>query len=254
MATPSFGAHFQCYKNPYATYKVLESFRRVYPDSTVVLISDNGYDYTPMAKYFSCIYIHTTSHIAYILNEAKGNFNQELLESNTIQFIERFKMVAELCPEDYIMWLEDDVKINKKITDTFRYDLNGYCPNKVPAHFLSRMMDDFSILNTITDYRFSGHGGSIFKKSKLLECLNDTTTLNTLNQHWTSYGIRDWTQDFFISVFITVKGGTVGPYDGHVDCYYDVDNNGQICVQHQYKRYYGVPMPDELKHLYIHSS
>ena len=35
-------AIFQCYKNPLATYECLESFRRFYPDSQIVLLSDNG--------------------------------------------------------------------------------------------------------------------------------------------------------------------------------------------------------------------
>jgi len=43
-------AIFQCYKNPLATYECLESFRRFYPDSQVVLYSDNGYDYIEMAS------------------------------------------------------------------------------------------------------------------------------------------------------------------------------------------------------------
>ena len=63
MQTQEFGAYLQCYKNPYATYKCLESFRTFYPDNTIVLLSDNGYDYTKMAEYFKCIYIHSNENI-----------------------------------------------------------------------------------------------------------------------------------------------------------------------------------------------
>ena len=41
MEQQSLGAYFQCYKNPYATYKCLESFRKYYPHNTVVLLSNN---------------------------------------------------------------------------------------------------------------------------------------------------------------------------------------------------------------------
>jgi hypothetical protein len=61
------GAYFQCYKQPYATYKVLESYRKYYPTETIVLLSDNGYNYEKMAKHFNCIYIHDTinTHLIY---------------------------------------------------------------------------------------------------------------------------------------------------------------------------------------------
>ena len=57
----NIGAYLQCYKNPYATFKCLESFRTHYPHGTIVLLSDNGYDYTNMARHFDCIYIHAES-------------------------------------------------------------------------------------------------------------------------------------------------------------------------------------------------
>ena len=63
-----FGAYFQCYKNPYATYKCLESFRKFYPESTIVLLSDNGYNYSEMAKKFNCIYIHEMTNLPFIHN------------------------------------------------------------------------------------------------------------------------------------------------------------------------------------------
>ena len=62
----TLGAFLQCHKNPYATYKCLESFRKHYPMSTIVLLSDNGCDYTEMAKHFDCIYIHEKEHNPFI--------------------------------------------------------------------------------------------------------------------------------------------------------------------------------------------
>jgi hypothetical protein len=62
MSQP-FGAYLQCHKQPLATYKCLESFRNNYPDSTVILLSDNGYDYSEMANFFGCIYIHENENI-----------------------------------------------------------------------------------------------------------------------------------------------------------------------------------------------
>jgi len=86
------GAYLQCYKNPYATYKCLESFRKIYPHSTVVLLSDNGYHYMEMAKHFKCIYIHkydkatfihkNFENDSHILNNAVLRLSQNVFSKN----------------------------------------------------------------------------------------------------------------------------------------------------------------------------
>ena len=35
------GAYYQVYKQPFATYKTLEAFRKVYPNAPILLVSDN---------------------------------------------------------------------------------------------------------------------------------------------------------------------------------------------------------------------
>jgi hypothetical protein len=52
------GAYFQCYKQPCATFRSLALFRQSYPKGTIVLVSDNGLNYSMMANFFNCIYIH----------------------------------------------------------------------------------------------------------------------------------------------------------------------------------------------------
>ena len=108
---PEFGAFLQCHKQPFATYVSLSSFRKFYPNNTIVLISDNGYDYTEMAKHFNCIYIHSTE---------KANFNHKDLDSgshieNSHKLIERFYNAYSLIKEEYVLLLEDDVIINKPV-------------------------------------------------------------------------------------------------------------------------------------------
>ena len=230
-----FGAYLQCHKQPYATYHCLLSFRSHYPQATIVLLSDNGYDYTEMAKYFRCIYIHgesvpliTTLEEDYITKSHK--------------LIERMEKVFPLIKEEYIMWLEDDVRVNGVIQEPFRYDLNGYCPNqfiwnidkiKYPLHGV---------------YHWSGHGGSVYHKEKLLSYFKNKTVIQDVLVNWKNYKLTsNIAQDYFWSLIITLQGGTVGPYKGHADCYY---KNESILVQHQYKVWYNVPMPIELIYMY----
>ena len=44
-----FGVFLQCYKQPFATYNAIRSVREHYPSCTIVILSDNGYDYTELA-------------------------------------------------------------------------------------------------------------------------------------------------------------------------------------------------------------
>ena len=117
-----FGAYLQCYKNPFATFICLMSFRNFYPTSTIVLLSDNGYDYTEMAKYFQCIYIHSTESLLLIYRYVYGDGKYEI----SFKLIDRVVNAFKLCKEEYVMWLEDDVVINNMITDTFKYHINGF--------------------------------------------------------------------------------------------------------------------------------
>lgn len=234
----SMGAYLQCYKNPYATYKCLESFRTYYPDATVVLLSDNGYDYTEMAKHFGCIYIHEKEQILLTLS-----LEQDYI-TESCKLIERIEKVFPLIQEDYIMWLEDDVSVNGVIQDTFRYDLNGYCPNTFNA-FWNIDKKKYPLTGV---YHWSGHGGSVFHKNNFLTYLKNKEMIRDILVHWKQYNLTSNVgQDFFWSLIITLHGGTIGPYQGHEDCTY---KNDSITVQHQYKVWYHVPMPEELSYLF----
>ena len=240
----SFGAFLQCYKNPYATYKCLESFRKIYPTSTIVLISDNGYDYTEMAKHFDCIYIHEKEQILFIYEFFYTNID---FSYNTWGLIRRFKTALSFMKEEYMMWLEDDVSVNQKITDTFRYDLNGFCPNSLSSTTINKMKETYSFLDMNKKYSFSGHGGSVFHVANMLKYLEKKEYVEDVMLQWKNYHLcSNVCQDLFFSILIHLNQGTVGSYEGHYDCYF---HNPLIPVQHQYKVFYKVPLPKELQHL-----
>ncbi len=105
------GAFFQCYKNPFATYKCLESFRALYPIAPVLLLSDNGYDYTEMAKHFRCEYIHATESLPVWIEY-----------TDPVSYIERPKRLLKRMLDaferlecEYILLLEDDTVVHNEI-------------------------------------------------------------------------------------------------------------------------------------------
>lgn len=224
-------AYFQCYKSPLATFHTLLSFRKQYPVSTIILVSDNGYNFTKMAEHFNCIYIHSENNYPYV-NEYFTPY-----KSNVPRLMERILHACSLIKEEYIMWLEDDVYIHNKTVLPLNYDLNGFCPNTIRADHFINIRNDFSILNTKSELRFTGHGGSIYKKGPLIEILKDKSTIHILLENWTKYfGLEgNICQDLFISILFHIHGFTLGPLEGHGDS--DVFNNS-LDIQHQYKVYY----------------
>lgn len=238
--TQAFGAYFQCYRSPMATYKCLESFRRHYPTSTIVLLSDNGYNYAKMAEHFGCIYIHDYEN-KHLLTKLKGNYIQ-----NVYTLLEKIKKAMQLIPEEYVMWLEDDVSINQCITDTFRYDINGFCPNVYSREMVEGLRQTYPLDRET--YRWSGHGGSVFHKANLLTYLGNTSLLDDVLVNWVKYKLcSDICHDFLFSLLVNLQQGTIGPYEGHADGYHGL--NPSIKIQHQYKSWYNTPLPAELVHL-----
>jgi len=101
------GAFFQCYKQPYATYKCLESFRKIYPTEPIVLLSSNGHDYTNMANHFRCIYLHEEENISFIQERTE--------QAKCARLIQRVVEAFSILSCDYVLWLEDDVHVHKPL-------------------------------------------------------------------------------------------------------------------------------------------
>jgi hypothetical protein len=228
-----------------------------------------------MASYFNCIYVHCYENVKFIHTDLETGSHI----SNTYKLIDRIKTAFEIIKEEYIIWLEDDVVINGHIDTEFNFDLNGFCPNTINQSSIVALSCKYDLIDSRRNYRFSGHGGSVYKKSALLECFTPLRILNAqsvsprslitahevgvLNvqrcknksviddilENWKIYGFpTTLCQDYLFSLLLTIHGKTVGPYVGHGETI-EPRPMPSLTVQHQYKRWYGVPMPSELRKL-----
>lgn len=238
--TQPFGIFFQCHKQPYATYEALKSARQHYPESTIVLLSDNGYNYSKMAEYFKCIYIHENENIPVTYSELDSGYHI----TNSKNLINRFSNAFKQIKEEYIMLLEDDVSINNKIIDTFKYDINGYCPNVFDIHRY-KLKDKYPFLSENIVYHFSGHGGSVYHKVNILKYFNNIQVIDDILYNWKQYNFPSTIcVDFLCSAIVLLNKGTIGSYEGHCDGFGGKHNH--IKVQHQYKAYYNLPLPQHI--------
>jgi hypothetical protein len=234
----NLAAIFQCYKNPLATFECLQSFRKFYPDSKVILLSDNGYDYTEMAKHFNCTYVHETRHCGLSAKITEGY----------LQTVERLlKMITQIRSEYFIL-LEDDVNIIKKYTEEFKGDINGNCINKIRKSVFDRIPFAPAIRE---DTFYTGHGGSVYKTETMLGVLNNDDQIKWLIANWESVGLGPMVDvDIFLSLLVLINGGTIHHLTQHKDLITNgITDCSSVSVLHQVKKSYGVPLPENLYYL-----
>jgi hypothetical protein len=234
----TLGAYFQCHKNPYATYESLRTFRQFYPTEPILLLSDNGYDYTEMAKHFNCTYLHETTSCRVTLPIRDGYQST----------VERLRKAFSMMSTDYFVLLEDDVITTAKYTQDFKGDIHGNCINKIRASIFNNI--PFSLVKNEDKY-FTGHGGSVYKTSTMNKILNNDEQLTWLLTNWEAVGLGPTVDvDIFLSLLVIVNGGTICHLSEHKDLLTNhiTDING-VAFLHQVKYFYGKDLPDNLKHL-----
>jgi len=244
------GAFFQCYKNPYATYKALESFREYYPDSPIVLLSDNGYNYEKMAEHFKCKYIHSNENVP-VWIEHKSD---EQYVSMGRKLVERVCECFKQLNCEYILLLEDDVKVQNPIYPVMLQqgaDIFGYNPNSISTEMIRIFHEKYNTIDTNKNYNYSGHGGSFYKKDSCIEFFSNKDVIeDVLNAYRNYRGTHlptNMNQDQLLSLIIMLQNGKINNLHGHVDCQH---MNRKDCFnQHQYKVFYNQPMPLELQYL-----
>lgn len=231
-------AYFQCHKNPYATYVSLKRFRDFYPTGPILLLNDNGYDYTEMAKHFNCTYLHETTSCRFTLH----------IRDSYQSTVERLRKVFSMISTEYFMLLEDDVHVFARYSEQFKGDINGNCINTLRSSVLNNI--PFSLVKNEDKY-FTGHGGSVYKTASMVRLLDNKDQVNWLLDHWEEVGLGPAVDvDIFLSLLVVVNGGRIHHLSEHKDLLTNrVTDTVGIAALHQVKYFYGKELPDNLKHL-----
>jgi len=190
-----------------------------------------------MANYFQCEYIHSNENICFI-QELESDY-----KSNVKKLIDRVVSAFIQLDCKYVIWLEDDVFVNKRLPTEYNYDINGFSPNSFNKKSIE-CLSNFG-LNAEKDYRFSGHGGSVYNCDKFLDTMKRKELIDYILDNWSDlYLPSNVCQDVLFSLLISCNGGEIGSFDGHIDSY---EYNPFCTIQHQYKRYYNMPLPHDLQ-------
>jgi hypothetical protein len=196
----NFGVHYQCYKQKRATYECLADFRRFYPDVPIVLISDNGDDFTDIATYFKCTYIHETTQSGNgITNVLKGD-----IKANT--WLNRIKRTCELLTTvDYILYLEDDVITRDYISKNPNADIAG--PSNPDDFRWSPQLISWLKTNRpdVEVNGLNGCGGTIFKRESMIKCFDNMPNFSEIGKHDDRL---TWASDVMLTFLFMYNGFT----------------------------------------------
>ncbi len=233
MAT--LAAYYQCYKNEKAFGWTLASFRWFYPQNEIVLVSDGGDDFSEAARKFGCQYFPQKKL------DTKINLVFNTIEA-LIEFVFRIKRYTEKVDAQYLLLLEDDVRVLNKITEKdLVSDINGCNYNEF---FNQEHEWNLKQRNKSLDFGqqifFGGCGGSVLNlKFFKLIFENEEELVLDIREFWDGCGPLEVASDRCLSYLCLKNGGTIGQYPGFCETWYPdykerVDKNN-IEVLHQLK-------------------
>lgn len=230
--TVQFGVFYQVYNNKNATRFVLENFRKYFPYNPVVLISDGGENFSDVALEYHCSF-HMRENI---FGNKENNYDTHCYDSKrTIEWWKRQKLVSEICLQDYVMIMEDDVLFQEHFDIEAPFQLRG-------VRRSNKLTDP--ILREISKCGYEGDsygmcGGSMYNAKTLLDIYDDVIADITENHdrliseelHFRPLGAVDCN----ITYHFNKRGHKyeAAPWLGQVS-----EGNTHLPVVHQWKKHY----------------
>jgi len=115
-----FSVYYQVYNNIEWTTKVLTQFRKIYPNIHIRLLSDKGADHSELSTQMNCEYIYSNYHMGLWGYNHKDVISKKHCygwnKEESIEYINRWYDFAKSIKTKYILMMEDDIYITKKIS------------------------------------------------------------------------------------------------------------------------------------------
>ena len=239
----TLGAYYQCHKNAASFVRTVQSFKKYYPENTLYVTNDGGYNYDEFCK---------ENGILYRYIEKISTKNSALLFTSyesCLFFLKNLFDSFSSIHETHILLLEDDVRVLKRHTKPFLYSINGCNKNEFLPPYA---------INVLKQKGYQGH----FFYGACGGCVIDKAFFQSIDfkeiEHLI-YDMRNETQmfasDILLSFIAYYFGGTIEQYDEFAEEWYpDKEKriaNQSVAFLHQYKNDYeknGVfPNEEELK-------
>jgi len=241
----TLGAYYQCHKNAASFIRTIKSFQKYYSTSTIVVTNDGGYNYEKFCLDNNIYYTYISKKSPATPGLMFDSYNQ------SITFLKNLWNSFKIIKEDYIILLEDDVRILKKHMMPFNYSINGCNMNEK----LPKCCVDCLLKNGYTGpLYYGGCGGTVLDKN-FFKAISIESVELLLEQF--SKNTEMFASDILLSFIALYYGGSIGQFSEFAETWYiDIREryeSNMIAFLHQYKndyeRYNVYPNKDELLEL-----
>ena len=222
-----FAVYFQCYNEKIATAEALRSFREFYPDIKVRLLSDDGEDFSAIAKKFNCDYIHAPENLGYWPCKDMKAW---------------FKRLYETClmhkDAEWILLLEDDVRTRDRISKYPNAHLAGQAGGVSNPPFSQAAKEYvWKLYPGLEINGYSGAGGSIFHRKSFLICYEnidrfDIEKLKKLDDR------LEWATDIALDYLFHLNGFVSRRWLDFSEALTHCLHGPASAFEHLYKKYY----------------
>jgi hypothetical protein len=235
MKEPTISAYIQCHSNKAALYQTLVSFRNVYPNEHITLVSDCGDDFSKFANRFDLYYYRSDKSC-----DPRGTLGKD----GALEYLRRIYEHCLRVTSDFVVLLEEDVITQRRIKRFPLTDCGGPRANSL-ADPLNRYLQ--KINNTTHDYGYAMCGGSIFDRRVYIKCYEkhnlDLDFLQSLDERIVQYS------DVVLTVIFLINGYSYGVWDeisetNHPEEHMRIFRDSAF--DHANKKWYGVEFDDTL--------
>lgn len=238
MSLQTLGGYFQCYKNPTSFLRAIQSFRTVYPNSTIVVNNDGGHDYSIFCKNNSIPYTYYPKEVIHRPVSSTGSVLTFSVLTPIYNFIHRMWLSFPQYKETHLILLEDDVRILRHHTAPFKFTINGLNTRTLLREPLIHILENKGYNGT---FHYGGCGGCVFDKTFLEQIpFADVDVLLKSLPPLTSYNA-----DELLTCIALYFGGSIGTYPEFIETWYpnskQLCDEGKIAFLHQYKNDYTTP-------------
>lgn len=256
------GAIFQCYNEPYATYKTIESFRRLYPEGHIVAINDGAPEqlkpaFEAIAHYFEVDYKYEDRR-SFSADVSSGTFARiHMQKREQIElYAKRFAWSIARLNEPYFVILEDDVLFLRHLTPEYLdFEINGCNPNVCFTEEAVKWLEQrrSGILNAAPlpkpNVYYGACGGCILKTEFFKKAVVNLDEV--MDAFVKVVPEAQWAGDTFISFLCYSAGGMIGVNPEFCETWYNGWFNrvvlNKVSVLHKIKMYYGAKFTEELE-------
>jgi hypothetical protein len=229
----TISVYFQVYSNKRAVFECLKSFRSFYPNEEITLISDNGEDFSNIAKTFRLNYTHSDKNIL-----PKGKMESK---NGVYEYLNRIYNHCNSTDSDWVLIMEEDVRTLRKIKIFPETDCAGPRLNFYTSELTKELIKMHGEKKYPYGYGLSG--GSIFKRQTFLNCYPNYKQLENFSQ--LDERLFGWS-DIPLTLLFQLNGYDYTTWEevSELTHIYKIDRDAAL--DHAYKYWYNKEYNDEM--------